>query len=150
MSVLNDVLDEVVRLQRRFAPALGDKQLAVVKRALPKREETVDPEYQVTVNAAEQPEDCARLGFGDKWRVVYSVEITLISPNERDMLTGLVEHTEWREVSRTVYMGQRPLAAVSAVKGVEVVKSPMLPRSKLAQGYNYNQVSLIVTTYESR
>ncbi len=148
MSLLNDIMDEVVTVQAALALSVGGHATTVVKRALPKREEEVDLSFQVTVSGKEQVDKCTRIAFGGKWRVVYSLDITLITPNDRDMLTHLPEHMDWRETTRARYMGQTPLAT-AGVKGVEVVDSPMLPRNKLAQGYNYNQVSLLVTTYES-
>lgn len=149
MSMLNDILDRVVTIQNGLGLTLDGHVLTAVKRALPKREEQVDLSFQVTVSGQEQVDECTRIGFGGKWRVVYSVDVTLITPNDRDMLKHLPEHTDWREATRATYMATNPLA-LPGVKGVEVVRSPMLMRSKLAKGYNYNQVSLIVTTYESR
>lgn len=139
MSKLNSLLDAIVTAQGSV-PGSGP----VVKRALPKVEETIDPPQQTTVSGAELVDRCVRIAFGGKWRIVYQVDVTLITPSDRALEKGLVEHTDWREATRIRH------EKVTGADGVELASSPMLEREKLAQGYNYTQVTLILTTYESR
>lgn len=147
MSMLNDIFDKIVKVQRGLSLTVDGNALPVEKRKLPKREETVDTAYQVTVSGTEMVDECTRIGFGGVWRVLYKIDVTLMTPNDRDQLRNLADHAAWREATRAEYMKGLDLPSV---KGVEIIQSPHLARSKLAQGYDYNQVTLLVTTYERR
>lgn len=149
MSALNDILDAVVTLQNTLALQVAGENLTAEKRKLPKREEPVDGGFLVCVSGAEQVDQMNRIGFGGCWQCFYAVDITLMTPNDRDQVLALPDHAAWREGTRALY--QKPLALTGVdVRRVEVVQSPFLNRGKLAQGYDYNQVSIRVTTYERR
>ncbi len=152
MSALNDILDAALADATAAALTIGPNTPTVVKRKLPKKEETVDAAYQVTISGAERVDKVDRLAFGNVFKVEYAVELTLITPSE-DAATHLPEHAAWRETMRARYMGPTrtgPLRTVTAVKGVEVDPAPFLDRRKLAVGFNYDQLALRVTTYEVR
>lgn len=149
MSVLNSILDEVVAIQDSLALKVESKDLRNVKRKLPKREERIDLSFQVTVNGSERVDQVKRIGFGQRWQVLYNVEITLITPGDRDAAQNLPDHAAWREATRAWYQKAQPFA-LAAVQRVEIVDAAFLDRSQLAAGYDYNQVALQVTTYEDR
>lgn len=153
MSTLNDTLDAVVADHQAAALTIGGSALTVVKRKLPKKEETVDAPYQVTISAAADPDEVTPIGGYPGARVYlvkYRVEMTLITPNDHDAVTNLADHEAWREATRARYQKTKPLAAVAAVKRVEIKPAPFLDRSKLADGYDYNQIVVSVWTYETR
>ncbi len=153
MSVLDTILDAVVTDHTTAALSVASNTLSAVKRKLPKKEEKVDLAYRVTVSGAEDVDSVERIAFGSVFRVTYKIEMTLITPNDRDALTNLPEHAAWREATRARYMKATttgPLSGVSQAKRIEIVKGPFLDRRKMAQGYDYNQICLAVTTYEKR
>ncbi len=149
MSKLEAVLDYVVGAQNALALKVQAKDTTAVKRKLPKKEEDVDLAFQTTISGAEQVDQVRRIAFGSVWQVMYKVEITLITPCDRDALMNLGDHADWREATRAWFMKPGSIA-VDGVKRVEIVNAPFLDRPKLAQGYDYNQVVLEVTTYERR
>ncbi len=150
MSALGDILAAVVTKETTAARTVGGSALTVVKRKLPKREEPVDAAYQVNVTGAEVPDSVTRIAFGSTYRVEYRVEITLVAPNDHDATTNQTAHEDWREAVRADYMKPGPLASVAAVKRVEIVPGALFDRSKLNEGYDYNQITLAVWTYETR
>lgn len=149
MSVLNDVLTDMVTSIAALELTIGENALSVVKRKLPKREETVDSQYQVTVNGKEMVDQIRRIGFGSCWQVLYNIDITLVSPTERDMLYNLDAHIAWREAVRAHFMAPSPIA-VEEVKLVVFIDSPFLDRTQLSDGYDYDQLTIQITTYERR
>lgn len=146
MSALVALLDAAVALQTSLALTYENVALPVVKRALPKREEAVDAQAQVTVSGAQLVDEVKRIAFGSAWFCVYSLEVTLVTPADKDALIGVDPNANWREATRAAFMKPGALSA----KKVEVAQAPHLDRGKLAQGYNYTQVALRVTTYERR
>ncbi|AMV26118.1 hypothetical protein VT84_17095 [Gemmata sp. SH-PL17] len=148
-SVLDRILSAVVSKVQLDGTTVGPALMPVVKRKLPKKEERVDADYQVTVSGSENVDATRRIAFGHVFRVEYSVEITLITPNG-DQLTHLADHTVWREATRAVFMAPKPLAGVPEVKRLEIVEAPFLDRSLLSQGYDYDQIQLTVWTFENR
>jgi len=150
MSKLNDLLDACVAIQNTLALSVGGTVVTNVKRKLPKREETVDSSYMVTVNGAELVDAIRRAAFGGKYFVTYTIELTLVTPNDRDQLINLADHAAWRETTRAKYMTAGTLSGVGAVMRVEIASAPFLDRSELAVGYDYTQVVLSVQTYETR
>ncbi len=150
MSTLGTIIAAVVTKETAAARTIGANALTVVKRKLPKREEPVDAAYQVNVTGAEVPDSVTRIAFGSTFKVEYRIEITLIAPNDHDAATTRDEHGDWREAVRADYMKPAPLMAVSAVKRVEIVPGALFDRSKLNEGYDYNQITLAVWTYETR
>ncbi len=148
-SVLDRILSAVVSKLQLAGLSAGGNLLPVVKRKLPKKQETVDEDYQVTVSGAENADQTKRIAFGNAYKVNYTVEITLVSPNE-DQLTNLGDHTIWRESVRALFMKANPLPTVTEVKRLEIVPAPFLDRSILSQGYDYNQIVLDVWTFETR
>lgn len=149
MSILNDILDAVVVGQNTLALAVDGVVVQAVKRKLPKREQPVDLDTQVSVSGSERVDQVKRIAFGSRFQVQYRIEITLITPGERDAAINLGGHTDWREATRAAWVKPGALAA-AGVKRVEIVDAPFLNRSELAAGYDYNQVVLDVTTYEDR
>ncbi|MBP3956466.1 hypothetical protein J8F10_14390 [Gemmata sp. G18] len=149
MSVLNDILDAVVADHKAAKLKIGTECLRVVKRKLPKKEEGVDDHFQVTISAAEQADQIVRIAFGNVFKVGYRVEMTLITPNDRDQLTNIDTIAAWREATRARYMKPNPIA-VSAVKQVEIIDSLFLDRSTLADGYDFDQIALQIYTFERR
>jgi hypothetical protein len=151
MSLLNDILDAVVTEHEAVdpAPTIGGKPLTVVKRKLPKREETVDAAYQVTISGVLVPESVKRIARG-KYMVMYAIEMTLITPNDHDAATNLPDHAAWRESTRARYMAATPLPTLATVKRIDVVTGPFLDRAMLAEGYDYDQIALNIWSYESR
>lgn len=147
MSALNTILDYIVATETSAALQVGGKVLAVVKSKLPKKEDTVGSDYSVYVSGAEQLDSLQRIAFGSKWQVTYTVELTLVTPNDRDQLINLADHINWREAVRARYMAPGPIPNTAKV---EIARAPFLDRSKLADGYDYTQVVLDITTYESR
>lgn len=150
MSKLNDILEFVKTKQETLAQTIGGNALTVVKRKLPKREETVDTPYMVTVSGAEQVAEVKRAAFGGVFFVPYVVEITLVTPNDRDELLNLADHTTWLEGTRAAYMVAGMMAAVGSIYKVDVIQGPLLDRAQIKDGYDYTQVVLRVTTHETR
>lgn len=152
MSTLNDILEAVKTDHTAAALTIGANALTIAKRKLPKHEETVDAAYQVTVSGAEQVDKVVRVGFGGIFRVEYLVEMTLIIPNDRDQLTNLPEVAAWRESTRARYQAvTHPLTGVSGVKAVDLTDNGVwLDRTDLADGFDYDQLVIRVTTYERR
>ncbi|AMV27369.1 hypothetical protein VT84_23420 [Gemmata sp. SH-PL17] len=148
-SVLDRILSAVVSKVQLAGVTVGPNLMPVVKRKLPKKEEKVDADYQVTVSGSENVDATRRIAFGHVFRVEYTVEITLITPNA-DQLTHLADHTVWREATRAAFMAPKPLAGVPEVKRLEIVEAPFLDRSLLSQGYDYDQIQLTVWTFENR
>ncbi len=149
MSKLNDILDYIVAAQSTLGLQIEGKALGTVKRKLPKSEEPVDGGYQVTISGSEQVDRVKRIAFGSRWQVLYRVEITLVTPNDRDQLFNLTDHATWREATRAAWQVPGSVV-VDGVKRVEIVDAPFLNRSQLNAGYDYDQVVLEITTYESR
>lgn len=150
MSKLNDILDFVKARQEALALQVGGNALTVVKRKLPKREESVDTPYMTTVSGAEVVAEVKRVAFGGKYFVPYVVEITLVTPNDRDQLKNLADHTAWFEATRAAYMPVGAMGAVSGVYKVDIIQAEMLDRAQIKDGYDYTQVVLRVTTFETR
>lgn len=148
MSTLAQILDAVTADHEAAARTVGGQALTVVKRKLPKREE-VDAPYSVTVSAAEQSDRTQRIAFGSVFMVVYRVEMTLVVPNDRDQATNLDDVTDWREATRARYMRPHPIP-VAQVKRVEIVDGALLDRPLLTEGYDFSQLVIDVTTYETR
>ncbi len=149
MSVLNDILDAVVTDHKAHPLKVGGQCLKVVKRKLPKKEERVDEHYQVTISGAEEADQVTRIAFGSRFRVTYTVEMTLITPNDRDQITNLADIANWREQVRARYMKPNPIA-VSAVKRVEIAGGVFLDRGDLSEGFDYDQIILTIWTFEDR
>jgi hypothetical protein len=149
VSKLNDLLDATVTAQGALALQVESKSLTTVKRKLPKKEEDVDLAFQVTVCGAELVDRARRIAFGSKWFVQYEIQITLITPGDRDAAHNLADHANWRESTRARYMKPNPLPGLG-VKRVEIVEAPFLDRRELRDGYDYDQVVLRITTHESR
>jgi hypothetical protein len=145
MSLLNSILDDIVSTVGSVP--FNSEAVPCVKRKLPKKEETVDVQTQSTVSGEELVDRIKRIGFGSCWQCLYRVQITLVTPNDRDQLYHMVEHTDWREGVRALF--QKP-KSVAGAKRVEFVNSPMFDRGELANGYDYDQLTLEVTTYERR
>lgn len=152
MSTLNDILSAVVTDHQAAALTIGANALTIAKRKLPKQEEGVDAAYQVTVSGAEQVDRVTRVGFGGIFRVEYLVEMTLVIPNDRDQATNIDTVAAWRESTRARYQAvTHPLTVVSAVKAVDLTDNGVwLDRTDLADGYDYDQLVIRVTTYERR
>ncbi len=150
MSKLNDILEFVAAKQTALAITIGGNALTIVKRKLPKREETVDTSYMTTVSGAEQVAEVKRVAFGGKYLVPYVIEITLVTPNDKDELKNLADHTTWFENTRAAYQVNGMMAAVGHVYKVDVIQAPMLDRAQIREGYDYTQVVLRVTTFETR
>lgn len=149
MSALNDILGAIVAKETLAAAKIGPHALTVVKRKLPQKEEA-DRAYQVTVCGAELVDRIKRIAFGGLHKVTYSVLVTLVTPNDHDALVYLTEHTNWREAVRARYMAAvAPLPNLN-IQQIDVVPAPMLDRSALAEGYDFDQVALEITTYETR
>jgi hypothetical protein len=149
MSVLNNLLTEIKGIQDTLVISVNGNVVNNVVRKLPKAEETVDLAYQVTVSGEELVDQLKRIGFSSRWQVIYAISLTLITPTERDMVYNLADGAQWRETTRAFYETQTPLEA-PPVKRVEFASSPFLRRNELAQGYDYNQLTLRITTYEDR
>lgn len=150
MSKLNDILDFVVARQAAMNFQVNGNDLTVVKRKLPKREESVDASYMVTVSGAEQIAEAKRAAFGGKYFTPYVVEVTLVTPNDRDQLLNLADHAAWFEATRANYKAPGALSAVGNVYNVDVVQAPMLDRAQIKEGYDYTQVVLRVTTFDTQ
>jgi hypothetical protein len=148
MSKLNDILDAIVTKETDAAATIGENALTVVKRKLPKREEA-DAAYQVTVNGAELVDRVQRIAFGNQFKVTYLVLVTLITPNDLDAALNLDEHAAWREAARARYMATTPLAGLG-IQQIDVTPAPFLDRAALSAAYDYNQLALEITVYESR
>lgn len=152
MSTLNDILEAVKTDHVTAALTIGANALTIVKRKLPKQEETVDAAYQVTVSGAELVDRVTRVGFGGVFRVEYLVEMTLVIPNDRDQATNIDTVAAWRESTRARYQAlAHPLTGVTGVKAVDLTDNGVwLDRTDLAEGYDYDQLVIRVTTYERR
>lgn len=150
MSKLNDILEFVKANQVTLALQVNSTALTVVKRKWPKREETVDEPYMTTVSGAELVAEVKRIAFGGKYLVPYNIEITLVTPNDRDALACLVDHTNWLEATKASYMVAGMMNAVGNIYQVDVIQGPMLDRGQMKDGYDYSQVVLRVTTHETR
>jgi hypothetical protein len=150
VSILNDILDAIVTDHTTNALTVGGNSLTIVKRKMPKRHETVDQPYQVTISGAENVDLTTRISFDHWFKVQYNIEMTLITPSEGDTAKNLADHAQWRESVRARYMAQTPLSSVTAIQQIDVLPSPLLPRRLLVDGYDYNQILLRITTYEDR
>ena len=150
MSKLNDILEFVKTTQSTLALTVGGNALTVVKRKLPKREETVDTSYMTTISGAEQVAEVKRIAFKGKYLVPYVVEITLVTPNDKDELINLTDHATWLETTRGAYQVDLMMAAVGGIYKVEVIQNPFLDRAQIKEGYDYTQVVLRITTHETR
>lgn len=150
MSALTSILDAIVTIETAAARTIGGSALTVVKRKLPKKEDPVDASYQVTVAGAEDPDSVTRIAFGGRFRVVYTIDVALVTPNDRSMSVNQDAVTDWRESVRATYQAPTPLVIVPAVRRVEIDRGPLFSRDLLAEGYDYTVVRLLVTTYETR
>lgn len=149
MSVLVEILDAVVADHLSANLSINGNLLSVVKRKLPKKEDTVDADYQVTVSGAEMVDRITPIAFGGSYKVSYRVEMTLIVPNDRDQLVNLDAVANWREATRVRYMVRKPLP-VDAVKQVTIVEGVFFDRTLLREGCDYDQVVIELITYETR
>ena len=150
MSKLNDILEFVKTRQTTLNLSVAGTVLTIVKRKLPKREETVDSPYMTTISGAEVVAEVKRIAFKGKYLVPYVVEITLVTPNDKDELINLTDHATWLETTRGAYQVDLMMVAVGSIYKVEVIQNPFLDRAQIKDGYDYTQVVLRVTTHETR
>lgn len=154
MSVLNDVLDKVVEQVDLLGLALDGTPLPVVKRKLPKKEELVDPPYQITVSKSEEPEGWRWYAFPSTSnpkgaiRKEYLVEITTITPNDNDQLTDLDTYTEWREQVIKLFSHPKTFAGIAQVFDCNAAPGVFLKREEVSNNYDYQQVGVRVITLE--
>ncbi len=150
MSVLGDILDAIVVDHQVAALTISGNALTIVKRKLPTAEEGVDAAYQVTISGAEAVDKVKRIAFGQRFQVEYQIEMTLLVPSDRDQLTNLDAIAAWRETTRARYQGRNPLPGVTAVKRVEIDSGVFLDRADVANGFDFDQIVIRITTYENR
>lgn len=144
MSVLNDTLDKIVQDHTTAALKIGGNDLTVVKKKLPSRQETVDAAYQVNIYAEEKAEEVRRIAQG-KYLVKYFIGMTLITPNDRDTTVNLTDHIAWRESTRARYE-----TGIAGLDRIDIRDALFMDRSQLADGYDYQTISITVWSYESR
>lgn len=130
--------------------SVNGNQLTAYTRKLPKREETVDAPYMVTVSGAENVDEIKRASFGDNYFCNYTIQVTLVTPNDRDQVQNLVDHAAWRETTRAAFQVTGMMFSVGNIYKVDIVPGTFLDRSEIKEGFDYNQVVLKVTTFETR
>ncbi len=157
-SVLNDILDATVTGVDGLDLVLSSEPsspIPVVKRKLPKKEEVVDPPVQITVCKSETPEQVKWYAFPSTnkpkgtVRVKYSLEVTIISPNNDDQYTNLPDYAYWREKIRVLFSTKAAFSGVSEVIDCDAKLGVYLDRDQINENYDYQTVGLIVTTIES-
>lgn len=143
MSRLNDLLDAIVADHVAAALQIGGNTLTIVKRKLPKKEETVDADYQVSIYAEPISERSDRIA-NNTYLVKYFISMTLITPNDRDALVNLVDHAAWRESTRARY------EVLTTLGRIDFRDAPFLDRTQLAEGYDYQTIAITIWSFENR
>lgn len=157
-SKLNSLLDAVVKTIQALNCQLNGESVPVVKRKLPKKEQSVDPAVQITVCASEDVDEQKYHDFTGAMRVTYVFEITIISPNNDDQLTNLDIYTEWRESIRmrfkkppfVVYYGTDENGALLPVTvfQMRVLPGKFLDRKLISDNYDYQMLRLEIVVIE--
>lgn len=123
--------------------------IPVVLRKLPKKGEQIDPDIQITVCKAETPEIVVFYAFGVV-KVRYPIEITIISPNNRNQFTGIDYYANWRQVIR--YALQKPpvlnLTQNTTAFDVDNIPQNFFDRREISDLYDYQQIIVWISTIE--
>lgn len=145
-SVLNSILDATVKKVKQLGLSYKGGIVPVVKRKLPKKEETVDPARQITICGAQKVDKLSWLAFGVK-RMEYVVQIVIICPNNDDQASDIEIYSFWRQTIRDDF-AEPPLAGVSEVWDMDVLEGEFLNRDEISANYDYQEIPVKVTTAE--
>lgn len=123
--------------------------IPVVLRKLPKKSEVIDPDIQITVCKAETPETVQFYAFGVV-KVRYPIEITIISPNNRNQYTNIDYYANWRQVIRLALQMPPVLNLTQGTTAFDVDNEPkdFLDRREIADIYDYQQAVVWISTIE--
>jgi hypothetical protein len=156
-SIVTPILNAFVfqiQLMGFISPALTvpsvipSAPITVVKRKLPKKDETLQPPTQIIVCLGPKADDLGWWSFGVK-KMRYYVEITFVSPNNNDNASNLDLYTQWRQQIRN-HFAKPPLVGCASVVDLDVLGGNFLPRTgKLSTLYDYQQIIVRVTTAEA-
>ncbi len=144
MSMGDNILTGVVNAISTLGLSFTSGTIPVVKRKGVKKEPSVDSSTQITVSM--NTEEVTYIAFG-QISVTYPVEVTIVTPNERDWATNLSIYLTWREEIRGLFQppaltSQSPLLGVNGVWDVRVRPDTFLDREAMAK--NYDDMALII------
>ena len=144
MSQLNSILDAVVTRVASLGLIKDSVVIPVVKRKLPRRQETMDSPTTITVSPPDAPDSVIYAAFGAQWWS-YTVNITVVSPNDQDLASNIDTYTGWRDQIKALFMppfASPPLVGVPLVWDMRVKPQVLFHRSMLAMNYDYQQIAV--------
>ena len=152
------ILDKILYAVESRVSALGltdpwvedgvcnNKPIPVVRRMLPRRTEVLDPPTQITVSPPDAPDKTIYYGFGSVV-YVYTIIITVVSPNNQDITTPITPYTQMRERIKDAFSSFQsyPVLNVPGCFDMRVEMYTLFNRGMLAQNYNYQSIALQIT-----
>ena len=148
-SILNAFVSQIGTL----SISLLGVMVPVAKRKLPKKDEQLNPPVQIVVCSDVLADQLGWMCFGTL-KMRYRVQVVIISPNNNDNLTNLPVYTQWRQQIRNLFDGYIKggvlLPGISPpVYDMDYRGGSFLPRDRLAQTYDYQDLNYDVMTTES-
>ena len=119
----------------------------VVLRKLPRRGETLDPPTQITISPPDAPDQVQYAFFGGQWWK-YTVLITIICPNDKDLVSNIDIYTQWRESIRGLFLttdNPGTNLGVPAVFDARVRPMVLFNRGMLSAGFDFQQLGVEFT-----
>ena len=156
MSVLDDILNACQSTVAALNLQLNAVVVPVVVRMAVKKAPSVDPATLITVSSDPKGERVKAWGFGGNWRLDYTIDLTIVTPNNDDYLTNLDTFTQWRQQIRNTFqtwvtapVPTKPLATVPAVWDLKVKPEALFPPGELQDNYSNQKVTLLVSANET-
>jgi hypothetical protein len=158
MAYLNDCLDQVVKVVQALNLNLNGVIPPVVKRKLPKKDQTLDPPIQITVNAKEYPEKIKNITFANYLIATYKAQVTICSPNDGDELSNIPIYAQWRQQIRQKLQAP-PISGVSpsvpplpvgVFMNVDSVPDVFEDRKAISDLYDYQAIGFDIQVVEQR
>jgi hypothetical protein len=145
-SVLNTILDQTVAAVQGLNFTLNGNIVPVIKKKLAKNVQEVDQPTQITVTGKVAIDEMEWWAFTNTVKMVYKVDIVIISPNNFDEQANIPIYTLWRQKIRTLFA--KPGVYSKPVFDQNVRMGEFEDHSMIDTNYDYQGVGLDVITTE--
>lgn len=150
MSNFNDIVNRIVAGVAGLTLLDPNSDvIPVVNRKEVEKNQTLDPPYQITIDADPNPDKVTPFAFG--WfKKTYLIRVDIIAPNDGDPISNRPLYTNWREqIVDLLQMPPGPLAGLTVVIDLDVKPEGFLPRSGTGLLYDEQCIAVLVTTVET-
>ena len=123
----------------------------MLKRKLPKVNETLDALPVIIVCPSQTPEEIGDASFDNLVDVFYNVDIVFVAANNQDQSTNLDEWLEWRQQIRRAF-GQPDsiTSTVASIWDIEIRPMAPLDRTQINNNYDYSGLTIRFKSQEVR